>query len=145
MAYSTSSGSACLTTIPVQRLGQVLGSGFLRGSHVGFWAMHLRCPHCQNPIELADVPAGGEVICAGCGSSFQLASMTTASWMQPAGQRIGKFEILGTLGQGGFGTVYKARDPDLDRIVAIKIPRAANFGDSQDLDRFLREARSVAQ
>src|SRR5436189_6471696 len=50
-----------------------------------------------------------------------------------------------TLGQGAFGTVYKARDPELDRSVALKVPRAGNLAGPQELDRFLREARSVAQ
>ena len=108
--------------------------------------MHLRCPHCQNPIELADLPSGGEITCAGCGSSFQVDKFATATWDGPANKRIGKFEVLGTLGHGAFGTVVKARDTELDRIVAIKIPRASNVGrDPQDLDRFLREARAVAQ
>ena len=44
-----------------------------------------------------------------------------------------------------FGTVYKAHDPQLDRIVAVKVPRVGNLPDGQDLDRFLREARSTAQ
>ena len=46
---------------------------------------------------------------------------------------------------GGFGTVYKARDPELDRVVAIKVPRSGNLAGPQEMDRFLREARSVAQ
>jgi len=58
---------------------------------------------------------------------------------------LGKFEILKTVGQGAFGTVYKARDTELDRIVAVKVPRAGNLAGPQELDRFLREARSVAQ
>ena len=36
-------------------------------------------------------------------------------------QRIGKYEILGQIGRGGRGTVYRARDTGLDRIVAIKV------------------------
>ena len=36
-------------------------------------------------------------------------------------QRIGKFEILGQIGRGGQGTVYRARDTGLDRIVAITV------------------------
>lgn len=108
--------------------------------------MHLRCPHCQNPIELADVPSVGEITCAGCGSSFQLDKFATATWDAPANKRIGKFEVVGTLGHGAFGTVVKARDTELDRFVAIKIPRAGNVGPgSDDVDRFLREARSVAR
>jgi serine/threonine protein kinase len=59
---------------------------------------------------------------------------------------MGKFEVLGTIGHGAFGTVLKAHDTELDRVVAIKFPRANNVGpDPQDLDRFLREARSIAQ
>ena len=42
--------------------------------------------------------------------------------------------------------MFKARDTELDRIVAIKIPRAGNVGSApQDIDRFVREARAVAQ
>src|SRR5207247_614497 len=44
-----------------------------------------------------------------------------------------------------FGTVYKANDPQLDRTVAIKIPRSGTVPTTADLDRFLREARSVAR
>src|SRR5262249_30389169 len=44
-----------------------------------------------------------------------------------------------------FGTVYKARDPSLDRVVAIKVPRSGNLATDEDRDRFLREARGVAQ
>src|SRR4029077_17368284 len=61
------------------------------------------------------------------------------------GQKLGRFEVLSRVGQGAFGTVYKARDPELDRTVALKVPRAGNLAGPQELDRFLREARSVAQ
>jgi serine/threonine protein kinase len=46
---------------------------------------------------------------------------------------------------GTFGTVFKARDPQLDRVVALKVPRLGNLGGEDDRQRFLREARSVAQ
>ena len=92
--------------------------------------MHLRCPHCHNPIEIADAAPAGEITCVGCGSSFQVGnfSAATATFTAPANKRIGKFEVLGVLGQGAFGTVVKARDTELDRSVAIKIPRAGNVG-----------------
>jgi uncharacterized protein (TIGR03067 family) len=57
---------------------------------------------------------------------------------------IGRFEILALLGEGAFGKVYKARDPQLDREVAIKVPKLEAFAGKFDLQRFLREAKSAA-
>jgi hypothetical protein len=57
-------------------------------------------------------------------------------------RQLGRFELLDKVGAGTFGTVYKARDPELDRVVAIKIPRTGGLAGPEDLDRFLREARS---
>jgi eukaryotic-like serine/threonine-protein kinase len=109
--------------------------------------VHLLCPHCHNPIELVELAGRREVTCAACGSSFQLeGTSTTHDWRPQDGQRkLGKVELLGQVGVGAFGTVYKARDPELDRIVAIKVPRSSNLPGREDLDRFLREARSAAQ
>jgi WD40 repeat protein/tRNA A-37 threonylcarbamoyl transferase component Bud32 len=108
--------------------------------------VHVRCPHCQNPIELATLPESGELVCALCGSTFRLESGSTASLGTAAeGRTLGRFTLLVAVGSGAFGTVYKAYDPQLDRMVALKVPRAGNLPDGQELDRFLREARSTAQ
>jgi serine/threonine-protein kinase len=60
---------------------------------------------------------------------------------------IGKYEVLGTLGRGSMGVVYKARDPEIDRIVAIKTLRTLASGAEQNqdeaLERFKSEARSA--
>jgi serine/threonine protein kinase len=66
----------------------------------------------------------------------------------PAGdgpRRLGKFELLEELGLGSFGQVFRARDTDLDRIVAIKLLRAGRLASPEEVDRFVREARSAAQ
>jgi WD40 repeat protein/tRNA A-37 threonylcarbamoyl transferase component Bud32 len=57
---------------------------------------------------------------------------------------LGKFQLLQVLGEGSFGTVYKARDAELNRTVAIKVPRVGSFSSAETKERFLREARSAA-
>jgi serine/threonine protein kinase len=106
--------------------------------------MHILCPHCHNPIEIVKLTPHDEIGCPCCGSSFRLETESTTVW-RPVSEKLGKFELIETVGQGAFGTVYKARDSELDRLVAIKVPRAGNLAGPQELDRFLREARSVAQ
>jgi len=52
--------------------------------------------------------------------------------------KIGKYEVIDVIGRGGMGVVYKATDPHLDRLVAIKM-MTAGYGDDPDLvKRFLR-------
>jgi len=60
------------------------------------------------------------------------------------GTRLGPYEIVAPLGQGGMGEVYKARDTRLDRIVAIKVLPAHLASDPDFRERFEREARAVA-
>jgi serine/threonine protein kinase len=66
-------------------------------------------------------------------------------WDRDGSRRLGKFELLEQLGAGSFGFVFRAQDTELDRIVAIKIPRAGSLTSEEDATRFLREARSAAQ
>ena len=61
------------------------------------------------------------------------------------GAQLGSFEILGSLGAGGMGEVYRARDRRLDREVAIKVLAARYFEDVESRSRLEREAKSIAR
>ncbi len=57
---------------------------------------------------------------------------------------IGDYEILSVLGQGGMGVVYKAKQVTLNRLVALKMIRNAEFAGEDQLRRFQNEAEAVA-
>jgi WD40 repeat protein/serine/threonine protein kinase len=61
-----------------------------------------------------------------------------------AGSTLGRYRLEELLGQGGFGQVWRAFDPDLRRFVAIKVPRPGCFSSEQQVEIFLEEARKVA-
>jgi serine/threonine protein kinase len=106
-------------------------------------ATRIRCPHCHNPILLVD-DKPDEVLCPGCGSSFRVREArqtTTTGTMRP----LGKFQLLERVGLGAFGAVWRAKDLELDRTVALKIPHASLLTSEDDLERFHREARAAAQ
>src|SRR5215467_14613157 len=60
------------------------------------------------------------------------------------GSHLGSFEIVSALGAGGMGEVYRARDRQLDRDVAIKILPEALAADPERIARFEREAKTLA-
>jgi serine/threonine protein kinase len=103
----------------------------------------VRCPHCHNPIQLSD-ERSDEVLCPACGSAFRVQDThptDTTSLMR----RLGKFQLLERVGLGAFGAVWRARDTELDRTVALKIPHAGLISSTEGVERFYREARAAAQ
>jgi serine/threonine protein kinase len=64
-------------------------------------------------------------------------------------QFIGKYEVLSSLGRGSMGVVYKAKDPEIERIVAIKTLKSVYLGDdssgNEALQRFKQESRSAGK
>src|SRR6187402_3968063 len=60
------------------------------------------------------------------------------------GDRLGPYEVVATLGAGGMGEVYRARDTSLGRDVAIKVLPASVANDPERLARFEREAKLLA-
>ncbi len=105
--------------------------------------MHIRCPHCRNPIEVVDHDELQDLTCPLCGSSFNLLPDETVSLDSAARRTIGHFEMIERIGVGAFGEVWTAHDSELDRTVAIKLPRKGQLT-AEEAESFLREARSAA-
>jgi serine/threonine protein kinase len=112
------------------------------------------CPNCRKPLP-PDVPLG---LCPEClvKSGFPTESAGGGSgetagvrFVPPPVEEIARLfpqlEILGLIGKGGMGAVYKARQPMLDRFIALKILPPAVAGDPGFAERFNREARALAR
>ena len=107
--------------------------------------LHVRCPNCHNPIELVPEAELEDIKCSSCGSGFSLTVDEDESTRDARSfAQVGHFKLVERLGMGAFGTVWKAQDTELDRTVAVKIPRAGQL-DKHRQELFLREARSAAQ
>ena len=105
----------------------------------------LNCPHCHNPIELVADSVDEDVLCPSCGSAVHLDAGPMLTWDKKKLPALGQFQLIEAVGRGAFGTVYKAFDQQLQRTVAVKIPRSGVLETDEDEDRFVREARNVAQ
>jgi hypothetical protein len=106
--------------------------------------LHIRCPHCSNFVEVITDTPYEEICCSACGSNFSLVERDEATRMAAPLKSIGRFDLVTRLGLGGFGTVWKAHDRELDRTVAVKIPRRGQLS-AEEIDHFFREARAAAQ
>ena len=78
------------------------------------------------------------------------ASLSIVNWFVHAmrlttGDRLGPYEIVGLLGDGAMGEVYRARDTRLGRDVAVKVLRPAFRNDAKRLARLEREGRLLSQ
>jgi hypothetical protein len=106
--------------------------------------LEVRCPNCHVPMQVAVDTTLTDHTCSACGSHFSLVDQSIATRTTPPLSTLGRFELIERLGVGGLGSVWKARDKELDRTVAIKIPRAGAML-PQEQEQFFREARAAAQ
>ena len=115
------------------------------------------CPMCGSKLP-ADAPAGLCPQCllkqgfesgVGVDSASRGATVIGAGFVPPAPEELAKhfpqLEILELVGKGGMGAVYKARQPALDRVVALKILPPEVGTDPAFAERFTREARALAK
>ena len=102
-------------------------------------------PECAKGLRLRDDLAGQKVKCPDCGGVIVVPGGTTVP--DPLiGKSIAHYQILAKIGQGGMGSVYRARNLRLSKIVALKIlPPSLTATDPAFVERFIREAQSTAQ
>ncbi len=111
------------------------------------------CPHCEKPI-----PQGSLMgLCPSCLIAAGFATVTEdlppegkgSGFTPPTQEELGRYfpqlEVIELLGRGGMGAVYKARQKELDRIVAVKILPPDIGYDRAFSERFTREARALAK
>ncbi len=106
--------------------------------------LRIRCPHCSAPSDWIPDTPWESITCSQCGDSYQLVGAETEGAQQGELKTMGRFDLIERIGVGGFGTVWKAHDKELDRCVAVKLPRRGELT-LAETEQFYREARAAAQ
>ena len=88
---------------------------------------------------------GGHVSASALGRLFPVEEQRASQADLPAGLKLGQYIIESRIGAGGMGAVFKARDEQLDRLVALKILSPSQSSDPSSVRRFQNEARAAAR
>ncbi|MCO6048078.1 serine/threonine protein kinase [Aeoliella sp. ICT_H6.2] len=125
----------------VDRAFASLKTGSVAAHPTQAFPVRLRCPQCHNAIELVVDDGQADITCPSCHGHINMADSGTAGLR--TGMTIGHFRLEARLGMGAFGEVWRASDLQLDRPVALKLPRHQH--DSlQQTAPLLREAQASA-
>jgi len=109
--------------------------------------MKIRCPNCHSLATTTHDSNLDSINCDTCETAFSIYSQENLQTLEHQGRmtiKIGHFELLDQIGVGGHGTVWRAKDTELGRTVAIKIPRKRSISQDGE-EQFLSEARAAAQ
>lgn len=104
------------------------------------WSHITSCPSCLAYVRTLET---SEFVDAPFQSPIRSGDGSQDMGSPPTGW-IGAYQVQSVLGAGGMGVVFRARDPQLNRLVAVKTVREEIVSQSGVLQRFLREARAVA-